>query len=88
MAKKEQSKETRQGKKKQARMTLQDKKGYYIGKFGFALSDPAKELAVINEILSDGALSKRQQMKIIRLLDQIREKAEAEHERLVRRTVQ
>ncbi len=69
-------------------MTLQDKKGYYIGKFGFALSDPAKELAVINEILSDGALSKRQQMKIIRLLDQIREKAEAEHERLVRRTVQ
>ena len=69
-------------------MTFLDKKGYYIDKFGFALSDPAKELAVINEILSDEALSKRQQMKIISLLNKIREKVEAEHKRLVRRTLQ
>jgi len=69
-------------------MTFRDKKAHYIGKFGYALSDPAKELAVFNEIYSDPQLDKRQQAKIARLLNKIREKVEAEHKRLVRRTLQ
>lgn len=69
-------------------MTLQDKKAYYIGKFGYVLFDrPEKELAVYNEILSDAALDKRQQAEMVKLLNKIREKAEAEHKRLVRRIV-
>ena len=69
-------------------MTFRDKKAYYIGKFGSALFDrPEKELSVYNEILSDEALDKRQQAKMVKLLNKIREKAEAGRKRLVRRTV-
>jgi len=60
-----------EGKQRQASMTFEDKKSYYVGRYRSELGDPVRALRVLNEFLADKELDVNQRAEISRELGRV-----------------